>query len=192
MTFMSILLSLLFVAMTKSQPVSYAYNERELPWDHPSLLFLVESRIPDLENEMFDSGNDPGSTVVRTKRLESKRIGSLSIVNSLDVLRQRVLLELARRKALQDQRQIDANRRLLESIGKRSFPLYNVADESKAVDSRAKNGIEYAMEQKEKSGSHDRSVASDRVGNWLRNQDDSAFRERQDDPVRRVIIPLCS
>ena len=49
MTFMSILLSLLFVAMTKSQPVSYAYDERELPWDHPSLLFLVESRIPDLE-----------------------------------------------------------------------------------------------------------------------------------------------
>ncbi|XP_043526771.1 diuretic hormone 44 [Frieseomelitta varia] len=184
MTFMSILVSLLFVAMTKSQPVSYAYDERELPWDHPSLLFLVESRIPDLENEMFDSGNDPGSTVVRTKRLESKRIGSLSIVNSLDVLRQRVLLELARRKALQDQRQIDANRRLLESIGKRSFPLYNVGDASKAADSRTKNGIEYVMEQKEKS--HDRSAASDRVGNWLRNRDDSAFRERQDDPVRRV------
>ncbi|CAD1471371.1 unnamed protein product, partial [Heterotrigona itama] len=183
MTFMSILLSLLFVAMTKSQPVSYAYDERELPWDHPSLLLLVENRIPDLENEMFDSGNDPGSTVVRTKRLESKRIGSLSIVNSLDVLRQRVLLELARRKALQDQRQIDANRRLLESIGKRSFPLYNVGDASKAVDSRAKNGIEYVMQQKEKS--HDRNVVSDRVGNWLRNQDDSAFRERQDDPMRR-------
>lgn len=139
---------------------------------------------------MFDSGNDPGSTVVRTKRLESKRIGSLSIVNSLDVLRQRVLLELARRKALQDQRQIDANRRLLESIGKRSFPLYNVGDASKAVDSRAKNGIEYVMEQKEKS--HDQNVASDRVGNWLRNQDDSTFRERQDDPMRRVIIRLPS
>lgn len=136
---------------------------------------------------MFDSGNDPGSTVVRTKRLESKRIGSLSIVNSLDVLRQRVLLELARRKALQDQRQIDANRRLLESIGKRSFPLYNVGDASKAAaDSRSKNGIEYVMEQKEKS--HDRSAASDRVGNWLRNRDDSAFQERQDDPVRRVIV----
>lgn len=64
---------------------------------------------------MLNSENDLGSDVMRTKR-----IGSLSIVNNLDVLRQRVLLELARRKALQDQRQVDENRRFLESIGKRS------------------------------------------------------------------------
>ncbi|CAB0031535.1 unnamed protein product [Trichogramma brassicae] len=49
-----------------------------------------------------------------------KRMGSLSIVNSVDVLRQRVLLELARRKAMEDQRQISENRRLLDSVGKRS------------------------------------------------------------------------
>lgn len=49
-----------------------------------------------------------------------KKIRSLSVTNSLDVLRQRVLLELARRKALQDQKQIDANRRFLDNIGKRS------------------------------------------------------------------------
>lgn len=59
--------------------------------------------------------NDIASDVARTKR-----IGSLSIVDNLDVLRQRYLLELARRKALQDQRQVGENRRVLESIGKRS------------------------------------------------------------------------
>lgn len=132
---------------------------------------------------MFDSGNDPESTVVRTKRLESKRIGSLSIVNSLDVLRQRVLLELARRKALQDQQQIDANRRILKTIGKRSLPLYN-KDVPKAIDSRIRNGIDYVIEQEEKS--HDRDVVPERMQNWLRN-DDSAFRERQNDQMRRVI-----
>lgn len=137
---------------------------------------------------MFDSGNDPGSTVVRTKRLESKRIGSLSIVNSMDVLRQRVLLELARRKALQDQAQIDANRRLLETIGKRSLPLYG-ENMSKTGDSRLKSEFEYVLEQQGKN--HDRNVAperiSERLQDWLHN-DDSAFRERQDDQTRRVII----
>ncbi|CAL7943579.1 unnamed protein product [Xylocopa violacea] len=182
MTFMCVLVSLLLVAVVKSHPISFStYDERELSRDHLPLLLLVDHRIPDLENEMFDSGNDPGSTVVRTKR-----IGSLSIVNSLDVLRQRVLLELARRKALQDQRQIDANRRILETIGKRSLSLYN-GDMSKAVDSRVRNGVEYAIEQEEKS--HDRSVTPERIPgreqDWLQT-DDSAFRERQGGQTRRV------
>ncbi|KOC63935.1 Diuretic hormone [Habropoda laboriosa] len=134
---------------------------------------------------MFDSGNDPGATVIRTKR-----IGSLSIVNSLDVLRQRVLLELARRKALQDQRQIDANRRILESIGKRSLSLYN-GDISRAVDSRTKNGLEYIIEQERKS--HNRNVTPERIAenmqDWLQT-DDSAFQERQDDQTQRVMKQL--
>lgn len=49
-----------------------------------------------------------------------KRLGSLSVMNSMDVLRQRVMLELARRKAMQDQMQVNANRRILDNIGKRS------------------------------------------------------------------------
>ncbi|XP_017756460.1 PREDICTED: diuretic hormone 44 [Eufriesea mexicana] len=182
MTFTAILVSLLFVAMGKSYPISYsAYDERDLSRDHPPLLLLVDHRIPDLENEMFDSGNDPGSTVIRTKR-----IGSLSIVNSLDVLRQRVLLELARRKALQDQRQIDANRRILETIGKRSLPLYN-RDMPKSVDSRIRNGIQYIIEEEGKS--NDQNITPeripDRLQDWLQT-DDYAFREKQDDKTRRV------
>jgi Corticotropin-releasing factor family. len=55
-----------------------------------------------------------------------KRTGSgpsLSIVNPLDVLRQRLLLEIARRRMRQTQNQIQANRDILESIGKREVNL---------------------------------------------------------------------
>jgi hypothetical protein len=51
-----------------------------------------------------------------------KRTGggpSLSIVNPLDVLRQRLLLEIARRRMRQSQDQILANREMLQTIGKR-------------------------------------------------------------------------
>nr|XP_034189991.1 diuretic hormone 44 isoform X1 [Osmia lignaria]XP_034189992.1 diuretic hormone 44 isoform X1 [Osmia lignaria] len=172
MTFMNVLIFLLFVTIVRSRPMSYStYDEKELSRDNSPFLLLVDHRIPDLENEMFDSGNDPGSTVVRTKR-----IGSLSIVDSLDVLRERVLLELARRKALQDQRQIDANRRILESIGKRSLPVYN---------GDRKNGMEYMIEHERKN----QNVTPERITggfqNWLQ-RDDSVFRERQDGPTRRV------
>ncbi|XP_046393930.1 pupal cuticle protein 36 [Ischnura elegans] len=44
---------------------------------------------------------------------------SLSIVNPLDVLRQRLLLEIARRRMRESEDQIQANRELLKSIGKR-------------------------------------------------------------------------
>ncbi|XP_076161440.1 corticotropin-releasing diuretic hormone 44 [Ptiloglossa arizonensis] len=182
MTLIKVLVSLLLITIVTAQPISYStYDERELSREHPPFLLLVNHQVPELENEMFDSGNDPGSTVIRTKR-----IGSLSIVNSLDVLRQRVLLELARRKAMQDQRQIDANRRILETIGKRSLPLYT-GGISKPLDSRMRNGIEYAIEQDEKS--HDRSLTPERmpakVEDWLQT-DDATFRERQDDQPRRV------
>lgn len=54
--------------------------------------------------------------------MHAKRNGpSLSIVNSIDVLRQRLLLEMARRQMEKSQQQIAENRKLMESIGKRSF-----------------------------------------------------------------------
>jgi DNA-binding GntR family transcriptional regulator len=109
---------------------------------------------------MLNSENDLGSDVMRTKR-----IGSLSIVNNLDVLRQRVLLELARRKALQDQRQVDENRRFLESIGKRS-----VSDANRIVRSGVKNNRE-------------RSTASSR-NEWI--EQNPLFHESQDDRTVRI------
>lgn len=106
---------------------------------------------------MLNSENDLGSSDV----MRTKRIGSLSIVNNLDVLRQRVLLELARRKALQDQRQVDENRRFLETIGKRS-----VSNAGRIVRSGMKNN-------------RGRSTASDR-NEWT-EENNPLFRESQDD-----------
>lgn len=119
---------------------------------------------------------DPGSAMKRTKR-----IGSLSIVNSLDVLRQRVLLELARRKALQDQRQIDANRRFLETIGKRSAPEYE-PDSARIMT----NSRDYAsQQQQQRPESHDQNAVSGRTQDWF-EENDSVFREPQDDRMARV------
>lgn len=62
----------------------------------------------------------------------SKRAGlgspSLSIVNSLDVLRNRLLLEIARKNAL------DRNRQFLSSLGKRAY-------QSKEAETRYNNNI---------------------------------------------------
>ncbi|XP_043492702.1 diuretic hormone 44 isoform X2 [Polistes fuscatus] len=114
--------------------------------------------MPELEREMYDSSNDPGPTTI----LRTKRIGSLSIVNNLDVLRERILLELARRKAMQDQRQIDANRLMLDKIGKRSLPpVYE----------------DYS------SSSHPRNL--ERIYNWV-GESGSIVGDRHSDQERRV------
>lgn len=52
----------------------------------------------------------------------------LSIVNPLDVLRQRLLLELARRRMKENQDQINENAEILKKIGKRSIPLDDQID----------------------------------------------------------------
>ncbi|KAG8227637.1 hypothetical protein J437_LFUL008714 [Ladona fulva] len=71
---------------------------------------------------------------------------SLSIVNPLDVLRQRLLLEIARRRMRQSEDQILANRELLKSIGKReatSKTKYN----TKRIDVfKMKEGDIYVIE----------------------------------------------
>ncbi|XP_032663099.1 diuretic hormone 44 [Odontomachus brunneus] len=174
MILLGILASTTIIGLTSSTPLS-SYERRDLSADRPKLFLLVDQRIPELENEMLDSGSDPNAAARRTKR-----IGSLSIVNSLDVLRQRVLLELARRKALQDQRQIDANRRFLETIGKRSVPEYGPdVDRVAAMSQR----------QQQRAGSHDQSTASDRATSksqdWF-EESDPVFRESQDDQMTRV------
>lgn len=111
----------------------------------------------------------------------SKRIGSLSIVSSMDVLRERVLLELARRQALQRQRQIEMNRRILDHIGKRSVPEYGPD-----VDR-----IATSQQQQQRAGRHDRSVESDRATGKTQDlfgENDPIFRESQDDQRTRVCL----
>ncbi|XP_058129826.1 uncharacterized protein LOC131284258 [Anopheles ziemanni] len=50
---------------------------------------------------------------------------SLSIVNPLDVLRQRIILEMARRQMRENTRQVELNKALLREIGKRSSNFYD-------------------------------------------------------------------
>ncbi|XP_037943867.1 putative uncharacterized protein DDB_G0286901 [Teleopsis dalmanni] len=51
--------------------------------------------------------------------LEKRNKPSLSIVNPLDVLRQRLLLEIARRQMKENTRQVELNRAILKNVGKR-------------------------------------------------------------------------
>ncbi|CAO1411895.1 unnamed protein product [Diamesa tonsa] len=44
---------------------------------------------------------------------------SLSIVNPLDVLRQRIMLEMARRQMRENTKQVEMNKAILKTIGKR-------------------------------------------------------------------------
>ncbi|KAL6263912.1 diuretic hormone 44 [Pogonomyrmex barbatus] len=162
MMLLGILASTTIIGLTSSAPLS-SYERRDVPNDRPRIFLLIDQRVPELEDEMLNSENDLGSNVMRTKR-----IGSLSIVNNLDVLRQRVLLELARRKALQDQRQVDENRRVLESIGKRS-----VLNAGRIVRSGMKNG-------------RDLSAPPNRY-EWIEGaKEDPLFRGSQDDRTARV------
>lgn len=53
---------------------------------------------------------------------------SLSIVNSLDVLRQKLMYEVARRHVDENQKVLSQNHEILKNLGKRSlFPLFGVA-----------------------------------------------------------------
>ncbi|XP_003425320.1 diuretic hormone 44 [Nasonia vitripennis] len=79
--------------------------------------------ITSLDSDMSSSGGgggfDTGGIAV-SDLTRGKRIGSLSVVNSVDVLRERVLLELARRKAMENQQQLGENQYVFKSVGKRS------------------------------------------------------------------------
>ncbi|XP_011863404.1 PREDICTED: uncharacterized protein LOC105559600 isoform X2 [Vollenhovia emeryi] len=159
MILLGILASTTIISLTSSAPLS-PYERRDVSDDRPKIFLLIDQRIPELEDEMLNAENNLGSNVMRTKK-RIGTIGSLSIVNNLDVLRQRVLLELARRKALQDQRQVDENRRFLETIGKRS-----VSDAGRTVRSGMKS-------------SRERPAASNR-NEWI-EENNPLFRGSQDD-----------
>ncbi|XP_070172402.1 diuretic hormone 44 [Polyergus mexicanus] len=161
MILLGILASTTIIGLTSSAPLS-SYERRDVSNDGPKIFLLMDERIPELENEIL--GNELGSDVTR-----AKRIGSLSIVNNLDVLRQRVLLELARRKQEQDLRQIQENRRVLENIGKRSVPESDAGRIARSGKLR---------------NDRDRPAMSNRI-DWI-EEDDPLLRGSQDDRMARV------
>lgn len=122
---------------------------------------------------MYNENMDPGSSV------RNKRIGSLSIINSVDVLRDRVLLELARRKALQNQLQIAENRRFLDTIGKRSIPNY---DESYAKYVGRANDSDASRQDQ---SNPDEATMTERTRVWI-VEDDPAVLRNHVDQVQRV------
>ncbi|XP_055695479.1 uncharacterized protein LOC129797163 [Lutzomyia longipalpis] len=66
------------------------------------------------------SDESRGNELLQDKFESSKRgHASLSIVNPLDVLRKRLLLEIARRQMRENNRQIEINRAILKTIGKK-------------------------------------------------------------------------
>lgn len=160
MILLGILASTTIIGLTTSAPLS-SYERRDVSDDRPKIFLLIDERIPELENEIL--GNELRSDVTR-----AKRIGSLSIVNNLDVLRQRVLLELARRKQEQDLRQIAENRRVLESIGKRSVPGSDAGRIARSDKSR---------------NDRDRPAMSNRIEEWI-EENNPLFHGSQDDRTR--------
>ncbi|XP_050455804.1 diuretic hormone 44 isoform X2 [Cataglyphis hispanica] len=161
MILLGILASTTIIGLTSSAPLS-SYERRDMSDDGPKIFLLMDERVPELEEIL---GNELGSDVTRVKR-----IGSLSIVNNLDVLRQRVLLELARRKQEQDLRQIQENRRVLENIGKRSVP--------------GSDAGRIARSGKSRNDHRDRPAVSNRI-EWI-EEDDPLFRGSQDGRMARV------
>ncbi|XP_015182431.1 PREDICTED: diuretic hormone 44 [Polistes dominula] len=160
-----ILVTSTLITMTHCAPVGHIQKENG---DLPEVLWLINQQMPELEREMYDSSNDPGPTTI----LRTKRIGSLSIVNNLDVLRERILLELARRKAMQDQRQIDANRLMLDKIGKRSLPVYDDYSSSSLSSSSSS------------SSSHPRNLEN--IYDWIGESGTIGVGDRHSDQERRV------
>ncbi|CAD6208255.1 GSCOCG00003262001-RA-CDS [Cotesia congregata] len=131
MFLMNLLTVTTLITLSKSRPLSYylTHQRRDAPTDGAGggdyddgvfVPYIIDEKgfsanefyWPQDENLKV---NDSVSGIDR-----GKRIHSLSVTNSLDVLRDRVLLELARRKAQQEKIQIDANRHYLDNIGKRS------------------------------------------------------------------------
>ncbi|KAM7361068.1 corticotropin-releasing diuretic hormone 44 [Cochliomyia hominivorax] len=69
--------------------------------------------------------DDMDSQLLQNDYFRSKRNKpSLSIVNPLDVLRQRLLLEIARRQMKENSRQVELNRAILKNVGKRMANKY--------------------------------------------------------------------
>lgn len=104
----------------------------DVDWDDyvfdPKLFLLTETEEapPNEDNNGIDY-RDKREALVSNEAMGNsfrsnwKNSGpSLSIVNPLDVLRQRLLLEIARRRQEKSQSQINENRKILTSLGKRS------------------------------------------------------------------------
>ncbi|XP_046409919.1 diuretic hormone 44 [Neodiprion virginianus] len=178
------------IGIVQSAPTS-TYRRRDELADRPELLLF--NQIHALEEA--DLGESDSGRSVGAARI--KRLGSLSIVNPLDVLRERVILELTRRKMRQNQKQVDANRRIMQSIGKRAITdavqLNSNEDSDPAgfMSSKADDFLysyripETDLAPEDRSGQqHRQHLASDR--GTERQQAWEALQESESDQTRRM------
>lgn len=104
-------------------------------WQHvlsdPKLYLLTETAANNDQDMPGGRGFDGGAGRRRLKRTNGP---SLSIVNPLDVLRQRLLLEIARRRMRQSEDQVIANRQWLKTIGKRQIDQQSLREMEKSSD----------------------------------------------------------
>ncbi|XP_046668390.1 diuretic hormone 45 [Homalodisca vitripennis] len=98
--------------------------------------------VTDPELYMLTEKEDE-ETQENKRRLKRTGLGggpSLSIVNPLDVLRQRLLLEIARRRMRQSEEKIAENRKWLKTIGKRSVSAQQDEDSLEDAANRLVSG----------------------------------------------------
>ncbi|XP_054712762.1 uncharacterized protein LOC129222300 [Uloborus diversus] len=72
------------------------------------------------ENDFSSSSDESPLSILPSRPIKRRKGPTLSVVNPLEILRQRLMLDLARRRIHENQQQIVANAQLLENIGKRS------------------------------------------------------------------------
>lgn len=135
--------------------LSSTFNEDQHGGSLPQLTSLGELQgwdsVPDPRFYVLTELESPGGT--NQGDLRVKRKGpSLSIVNPLDVLRQRLLIEMARRQKAESLGKIQKNREILSSLGKRSiFSARNTQYEDFAEEESEKDRPTRSINSNEKN-----------------------------------------
>ncbi|XP_043270226.1 diuretic hormone 44 [Venturia canescens] len=137
--------------------------------------------------KLAELSNEVGQAPADKRGLRSN---SLSIVNNMEVLRNQVLFELARRKALQNQRQAMENRKILESIGKRSiqeneFPQ-NPSRSPDNIKNRVYTDARSNSAQHQQHQTYTERIPVERTHEWY-DIDDSLIRGNGDDETRKMV-----
>lgn len=81
----------------------------------------------------YNAIDSPSSMIQDDYLLEKRTKPSLSIVNPLDVLRQRLLLEIARRQMKENTRQVEINRAILKNVGKRGPDQHHPVSDANSI-----------------------------------------------------------
>ncbi|XP_055857374.1 diuretic hormone 44 [Episyrphus balteatus] len=123
----------------------------------------------------YNAIDSPSSMIQDDYLLEKRTKPSLSIVNPLDVLRQRLLLEIARRQMKENTRQVEINRAILKNVGKRGPDQHHpVADANSILYELLHSGDNIEDENSKKIQTMNHEYATNEIG----EDDDNDYRLR--------------